>query len=381
MTAVNLNLSLSNVINVTVLSTPTGLPLPNINTIGLFTHEEPIVAYGDEDFKVYKIPSEVATDFGSTSETYLQAVAIFSQNPNILTADGYLVVVPRTGPGTEKVETAIPRVSEQVFFFGVVVTEALIEADLVNLSAYMQTIDKVLFYASTTAADYAPSGALDDIRTALKTHTRTLYFSTSAVAARYMAAAYAGRALSTDFAGSNTSQTMHLKTLATISADSVLDQTALAACEAAGVDIYPNIAGLPAVFSSGENSFFDEIYQQLWFKIALQTAGFNYLYQTNTKVPQTEPGITGLKGAYQKICQQAVSCGYLAPGSWTSAETFGNPTDLRRNITDVGYYVYSLPVADQSTADRDDRKAPLIKIAAKAAGAVHSSNVIVTVNS
>jgi len=50
MTAVNLNLSLSNVINVTVLSTPTGLPLPNINTIGLFTHEEPIVAYGDEVF-------------------------------------------------------------------------------------------------------------------------------------------------------------------------------------------------------------------------------------------------------------------------------------------------------------------------------------------
>ena len=380
MTAVNLNLSISNVINVTVLGTPAGLPLPNINTLGLFTHETPIVSYGTDDFKVYKIPSEVATDFGSASETYLQAVAIFSQNPNILSTSGYLVVIPRTGSGTEKVETALVRVFEQIFFFGILVTEDMAEADLVNLSAAVQTYDKMLFYASATAADYASLGNFDDIRLASKTHTRCLFHASSAADSRLMAAAYASRALSVNFSGSLTSITMHLKTLATIAADSSMDQTELNAAVAAGVDTYPNIAGLPALFTSGTNEFFDNIYNQLWFKIALQTVGFNYLKQTNYKIPQTEPGITGLKGAYGKVCQQAVLSGYVAPGTWNSSTTFGDPTDLIRNIADSGYYIYSLPVSDQSTADRTARKAPLVSIAIKAAGAVHSSDIIVNIN-
>lgn len=381
MTASNLNLSLSNVINVTVLSTPSGLPLPNINTIGLFTHEAPLVSWGAVEYKVYMLPSEVATDFGSTSETYYQALAIFSQNPNILSTGGYLVVIPRTSAGAEKIETALARVYQQIFFFGILVTEALSGGDFVNLSAAVQTYDKMLFYGSYTAADYtATTGMFDVARLASKTHTRCLFYSTTAAAARLMAAAYASRALSVDFSGSLTSATMHLKTLATISADSAIDQTAITAVQVAGVDVYPNIAGLPCLFTAGSNQFFDEIYNELWFKIALQTAGFNYLKQTNYKIPQTEIGITGLKGAYRQICRQAVSNGFLAPGSWTSATTFGNPTDLIRNVADAGYYIYSLPVSAQSTADRVARKAPLIQIAVKAAGAVHQSNVIVNVN-
>jgi hypothetical protein len=381
MTAVNMSLSLSNVINVTVLSTPAGLPLPNINTIGLFTHEAPLVSWGDVEFKVYMLPSEVATDFGSTSETYYQALAIFSQNPNILTTGGYLVVIPRASAGAEKIETALARVYQQVFFFGVLVTEALSGGDFVNASVAMQTYDKIMFYGSYTAADYAATtGMFDVARLASKTHTRCLYYSLSAADARLMAAAYASRCLSVDFSGSLTSATMHLKSLATIVADPAITQTIITAVQASGVDVYPNIAGLPCLFTSGANQFCDEIYNELWFKIALQTAGFNYLKQTNYKIPQTESGITGLKGAYRQICRQAANCGFIAPGAWTSATTFGNPTDLIRNIADAGYYIYSLPVSAQSTADRTARKAPLVSIAIKAAGAVHQSNVIVNVN-
>ena len=376
--AENLNLSLSNVINVTVLSTPSGLPLPNINSIGLLTDEQPSPAFTG-DYKVYKLPSEVATDFGSTSETYYQALAIFSQNPNILSTGGYLVVAPRTA-GTEKCETLLARIYQQVFFFGILVTEELSESDFVNLSTAVQTYDKMLFYGSATAADYAASGMFDDARVALKTHTRCLFHSVSAEGARLFAAAYASRCLSVDFSGSLTASTMHLKSLATIDADDAIDQTAITAVQLAGVDVYPNIAGLACLFTSGENSFCDEIYNELWFKIALQTAGFNYLKQTNYKIPQTEIGITGLKGAYQQICRQAVSCGFLAPGAWTSATTFGNPTDLIRNVADSGYYIYSLPVSAQTTADRTARKAPVIQLAVKCAGAVHSSDILVNVN-
>ena len=65
--------------------------------------------------------------------------------------------------------------------------------------------------------------------------------------------------------------------------------------------------------------------------------------------------------------------------SWNSSETFGNTDDLRRNIIDTGYYIYSLPIAQQSQVDRDARKAPLVQIAVKLAGAIHSSTVLVVI--
>jgi len=42
--------------------------------------------------------------------------------------------------------------------------------------------------------------------------------------------------------------------------------------------------------------------------------------------------------------------------------------------------VYAAPVESQSQADREARKAPVIQIAVKLAGAVHFVDVIVNVN-
>ena len=376
----SLNLSLSNVVNVTVLGAPSGLGLPNINTVCLFSSETPGGTFGSGDYKIYLSPSDVAVDFGSGSDAHNIALAVFSQNPNILTTGGYMVIVPRSG-GTEKIQTAIARVIDQIYFFGVLVDADISGSDFTDMTSYMQTVDKVLFFGSATAADIVTSsGRFDIVRSSSETHTRCLYCTVDQDTAILFAAAYAGRALSTDFSGSLTAQTMHLKSLATISPDPGVSQTVLASAVAAGAGVYVSIAGISGVFESGENSFFDEIYNELWFKAALQVAGFNYLRQTNTKVPQTEDGMDGLKGAYRKVCAQAVKNGFLAPGSWTSPDSFGSREALIRCITDIGYYVYSAPIADQAAADRADRLAPLIQIAVKAAGAIHKTNIIVTVN-
>ena len=117
-----------------------------------------------------------------------------------------------------------------------------------------------------------------------------------------------------------------------------------------------------------------------WLVGALQVAGFNYLAQTATKIPQTETGMDGLKSAYTKVCQQAVVNAYSAPGTWTSPITFGNQADLLANVAQFGYYIYSLPIADQLQAQRAARVAPLVQIALKEAGAIQSSDVIVYVN-
>jgi hypothetical protein len=88
----------------------------------------------------------------------------------------------------------------------------------------------------------------------------------------------------------------------------------------------------------------------------------------------------GLKGVYRAVLNQGVTNGVLAPGAWNSPVTFGNPQLLLQSVASIGYYVYSQKISAQAQAARAARQAPLVQIAVKMAGAIHSSNVIVNVN-
>jgi hypothetical protein len=118
----------------------------------------------------------------------------------------------------------------------------------------------------------------------------------------------------------------------------------------------------------------------MWLVFALRVAGFNAIATTATKLPQTEPGMAILKGAYQDVLQQAVVNGYVAPGQWNSPELFGNPEDLRANVLNQGWYLYSQPVNQQNQAARAARTAPLCQIAIKLAGAIQTTDVVVNLN-
>lgn len=481
------NLSPSNVITVSLQGTPQGLAIPNVNTLALISSEAPVWA-GTQDYAIYKDPTSVANDFGSSSKAAAIANAIFSQNPNPIQTQGYLVIIPRnlltpvkanvqvqdvnyeaiasgtggnsvtiayttggtagseavsvvgsaitiqiasglstadqvaaaingsvaasalvlatvygdgdnaqTAPvvttnlaggsasGTEPVHDTIIRTINEVYYVGVLV-DFVPTAPFTTLPAYLQGIDKIGFFASNVKADMEVAGLLGVLGASGLSHSRGLYYSDGVAADTVnFAAAYASRGLSTDFTGSLTAITMNMKQLVGFAPDSTLTQTDLNTALANGIDIYPafGFQGLTAqgrLYTSGENEYFDQVYNRLWLKLALQVAGFNYLAQTNTKIPQTETGMDGLKNAYRQVLAQSVANGILAPGTWDSPDVFGNVSNLYRSITDIGYYVYSLPVKDQLAADRAARKAPLVQIAAKEAGAIHSSSVIVLVN-
>lgn len=373
------SLDLSNVINVTIVSVLSGLGLPAINTAALFSSETPAEGWEvGQEFKVYTNPTDVGEDFGTDSDAFDLAVAFFGQQPNVLTTNGYLVIVLLEV--AEAIEAAIARTLNAVYYFGVLVEGLLEDAGLASLATYMQAVDKMLFYASSDHSDFAPGGPLDLLRSGSLTHSRGLsYTGTDAIDTQRFAAAYAGRGLSVDFSGVNTTETMHLKRLAGITPDASIDQTALVAAQAAGVDVYVSIASVPGLFTSGENAFFDEVYNEFWLKFALQTAGFNFLAQ-NRKIPQTDQGVEAIKNVFRQVCAQAVRNGFVGPGSWTSATVFGDPASLIRNVGDVGFYVWAPTVASQSQEQREARIAPTVQIAIKAAGAVHKSNVIVNVN-
>ena len=275
--------------------------------------------------------------------------------------------------------------ANEVYFFGIIL-DAIPAAPFATLPAYVQGQPQMLFVASNVKADFAANGILGGLAAKGQNQIRGLYYNDGVAADTYgFAAAYASRALSTDFTGSLTAFTMNMKQLVSFAPDNTLTQTDLVTAQANGVDVYPpfgfqGLTGQGNMFTSVANGFFDQIYNQFWMKFALQVAGYNYLAQTNTKIPQTESGMDGLKNAYRQVLNQGVTNGVMAPGAWTSPVVFGNPANLIRSVGDIGYYVYSQPVAQQLPAQRALRQAPLIQIAAKMAGAIHTSAVIVEVN-
>ena len=485
-------LPVSNVINVTIAQTPSGLTAKNVNSLALFTTDRP---NNLNPFGVYLTAAQVGADYGTTSDTYQMALALFSQSPNILSGSGRLVIIPLinstqakhgsaltpniaanlaaliavsngnlkvtvngvinnlanlnftncvtladiatvlqgylvdvtvsatasqitftskkvgalstvvlglyAGGGIdlsgaayfnaagstlaagvnstgETILAAIARTSGQIGYVPCMTTMDLEDAAVIAIAAGIQAMDNMFFHHCASTTDIAGIGTT--ISQASETRTRVLLYTTSQYQAKLMKAAYAGRACSVDFTGSNTSSTMNLRSLATIVSDPGITQTLYAAANIAGVDVYVSYDGVPGVYSTEGNDFFDNPYSDLALKFALETAGFNYLRQTNTKVPQTEPGMNGLKAAYNKVMKQFVTCGEIAPGQWTGGDTFNDPVIFNNNITAQGYYIYSQPVAQQNTADRNARKAPIVQMAFKRAGAIQSGNVFVEVN-
>lgn len=319
---------------------------------------------------------------GGTASTVALAVATGGTG-TALNGAGYLnsaagAATPGANSSGESLIAAVNRVTGVAPFMGIISNLVVEDAVKKTTADAIQPLSNMWICPIASVNQIAGIGT--QIQQAGDFKTRMVIYTSDLEDANLFAAAYAGRGFSVDFTGSNTSSTMNLKQLAGIDPDSGINQTLYDACNTAGVDAYVSYDGVPSVFSTGGNDFFDNPYSDIAFEFALQAAGFNFLRQTNTKVPQTEAGMNGLKGAYANVCQQFVTNGCLAPGSWTSSETFGDPTIFRNNVLSQGYYIYSQPITQQNSSDREDRIAPLVQIAAKRAGAIHKGDVIVTVN-
>lgn len=371
-------LSLSNVINVSVSEAQLGVGEYSVNNIGLFSTETAGSSFGTQGYQIYLDPSQVETDFGTDSETFAMANAIFSQQPNVLNGNGYLTVI--TQGSAETLAAAITRTASLVQYFGILSTNILNGSQALAAAAVVQPLNKMLLVPSFTSSDMSTGSPLQAIVAAGYTQTRPLYYGGGSSLALNFAASYAGLAFSTNFDGNNTTQTMHLKNLVGVAADTTMTQTLLNTAVANGIDTYPSLQGVPKVFTSGANSYFDQVYGQLWLAGALQVAAFNYLAESATKVPQNEEGMNGFKGAIRQVMAQAVTNQFLAPGQWNSSTTFGTQTQFLTNISNFGYYIYSAPVSQQSQADRASRIAPLVQIAGKEAGAIQSADLIVYLN-
>ena len=377
----NYQIPISYVVQATGVPASAGLEPLQMGTILLLTDTSPT---GDLNgsYMIARNANSVGQMFGTETEVYQQAQAIFAQNPNILAAGGYLIVAPYTST-SETYAQAIARLAQDIYFQGIITTRAVEDEEAVAASAAVQAMqNRILFLpASSTDALTTSTGLFDQTKTNSYTKNLLYTFGANATAqalnARLFAASYASRGLSVNYSGSNTTLTMNLKDLAGLQADTNINETILAQAAAVGADCFVSLEGLPKVVSNAYNQYFDQVANQIWLVNAIQREVFNVLATTRTKIPQTTAGMNMLANACKRVCLQGVTNGYLAPGTWNSTDTFGDLEDFYRNIEEQGFYIYYQPIAQQSQSEREQRIAPVIQIAAKEAGAIHSANILI----
>ncbi|MGI4812804.1 MAG: DUF3383 family protein [Janthinobacterium lividum] len=254
------------------------------------------------------------------------------------------------------------------------------DADYLAVAALIEaTTNKHFFGVTTQEGAVLVASVSTDIAAQLQAlgynKTCVQYSSSSAYAANSLL----GRQLTVDYTGNNTVITLMYKQEPGVQAEN-LNATQMTALEGKNCNVYVSYNNgttiiEPAKVASGE--FIDTIVGMDAFVIDVQTALFNRLYTSTTKIPQTDPGMHILATDIEGICQQYVTNGLFAPGVW-DVGGFGKLNE--GDYLPKGYYVYQPPVASQSQADRAARKAVPFQIAVKLAGAVHTSNFSVSVN-
>ena len=235
-----------------------------------------------------------------------------------------------------------------------------------------------IFGVTTSDAKTISTTSTDDLASKLKAgkYARTyIQYSTSN---KYAALSAFGRAFTVNFTGNNTTITLKFKQEPTVSYETLTVNQA-AAVDAKNANVYVYYANDTAILQQGvmaNGDFFDERHGLDWLQNYVQTNLYNLLYTSTTKVPQTDAGVTRLLTNVEQSMDQAVSNGLVASGVWN-----GGPIGqlASGDTLTKGYYVYGQPLAQQAQSDREARKAPLIQVACKLAGAVHYADVQINV--
>jgi hypothetical protein len=195
----------------------------------------------------------------------------------------------------------------------------------------------------------------------------------------YAVTSLLGRLLTTNAAGTNTALTLMYKQEPGVTAEN-LNSTQQAALNANNYNYYAAFNNSTSIIVNGmvaSGQFMDTIWNVDALAGQIQANVFNALYTTPTKIPQTDPGMNQLGTQISAACQQFVTNGALAPGTWT----VGGFGQLKQgDFMPTGFYVYVPPVSTQAAGPRGARAAVPIQVAAKLAGAVHTASAQIFVN-
>lgn len=195
----------------------------------------------------------------------------------------------------------------------------------------------------------------------------------------YAIASLFGRAFSVNFNANSSTITLMYKQEPAVTGEE-LSSTEADVLQDKRCNVFVNYVNDTIIIQYGVMSgsaYIDEIHGLDWLQDAVQNACYNLLYQSKTKIPQTDAGTNQFVNAIGGVCDEAVNNGLVAPGQW-NADGFG--TLEAGQYLKTGYYIFAQPIALQSQSERETRTAPPIQVAVKLAGAIQELDVLIDVN-
>lgn len=353
----------------------------NANTIVYFYDKT--VGTGGNSYTLARSSSAItlsgATLAGGVADTTTPALLVAN---NVLNNGAYSV-------GGIAAESALAGVQaiESVFsnWYGLDMTTANNNADVADsdhlaIAGYIEgDSNRHLYGLTTSEASALNTNDVTSVGALLKAlgYNRTFYQWSSQNA--YASCSIFGRGVTVNFNNQNSTITFMWKQEPGVVAEN-LNSTQSASLDANNYNYFAAMNNNTSITVNGtvaSGHFIDEIWNSDWFGSTIQTAVYNLLFTTPTKIPQTDAGMNMIATTIESVCKQAVLNGFLAPGTWNSTG-FGNIQN--GSFLSKGYYIYTPPVASQSQADRAARKSVPFQVAAKEAGAVHDVQISVVVN-
>ncbi|ECC3484736.1 DUF3383 domain-containing protein [Salmonella enterica subsp. enterica] len=375
-------LPVSNVVNVDVIIGPraaTGRNFGSLLILGTST-----VIPVKERLRLYSSKEDIGSDFGVDSPEYEAATVYFSQSPRpkeVYVGRWAKTLATGEAGAAEKLMDAVNAVMGYTNWYGLGIAdkEDIADDDWLKVAAAVEASGVSRILAITTSdpatVDATSTGDLAYKLKAAKYGRTFVQYSSSS---KYAALSAFGRAFTVNFNGSNTTITLKFKQEPGITYETLTtDQAAALDTRNCNVFVYyQNDTAIlqQGVMSSGD--FFDERHGLDWLQNYVQTNLYNLLYTSTTKVPQTDAGVTRLLSNVEQSMDQSVTNGLVAAGVWNGGPI--GQLDSGDTLT-KGYYVYAQPLSEQAQADREARKAPVIQVACKLAGAVHFADVQINV--
>ncbi|EAS1843726.1 DUF3383 domain-containing protein [Salmonella enterica] len=375
-------LPVSNVVNVDVIIGPraaTGRNFGSLLILGTST-----VIPVKERLRLYSSKEDIGSDFGVDSPEYEAATVYFSQSPRpkeVYVGRWAKTLATGEAGAAEKLMDAVNAVMGYTNWYGLGIAdkEDIADDDWLKVAAAVEAsgVSRILAITTSDPATMDATSTTDlayKLKAAKYGRTFVQYSSSS----KYAALSAFGRAFTVNFNGSNTTITLKFKQEPGITYETLTTDQA-AALDAKNCNVFVYYQNDTAILQQGVMSsgdFFDERHGLDWLQNYVQTNLYNLLYTSTTKIPQTDAGVTRLLSNVEQSMDQSVTNGLVAAGVWNGGPI--GQLDSGDTLT-KGYYVYAQPLSEQAQADREARKAPVIQVACKLAGAVHFADVQINV--
>ncbi len=259
-------------------------------------------------------------------------------------------------------------------------------AELTDLVASVQLQDLVMVFCSDNRTIISQAGTNSQLQFLVQDNAKGIFYIGQNNVDE-VAGAYLGKLFGIDFSGYASDTTMNGKRLEGISpsteyssipADSLkLKQQA----HKVGIDTYEAVNGVdPRIQSMGIGGIYADTKRNMqYMKRQLEYALYLVLTSTPTKIPQTPDGMSVFYTAVEQQMVNFRNAGFIAGGlKWSGQRPFP-VANFEDQYLQSGYVIYIENIADQSKADRQDRKASKIHIVAQLSGAIHMLQINLSV--